>query len=897
MMKRVLYLGFLILFFFAFGNQRALSQVGGKNRDKESIKKFAQTSENKIRFEEISKNQVNKIKKELRNDTFNEFLNTAYFDEQLKLIVLVLKKNESDKSLLKVDFSSFNSLEILVLSGFGITDNITPILPGSLTMLDLSGNGNLTSIDLNNLTNLGWLKLESCGITTLKTAQLPNSLKELNLNRNNELTNIELQELKKLERLHLSSTGLRILHSSQLPDSLIYLYIKEYRQMESVDLRGLNQLDYLNLSSSGIKNLISAYLPNSLKELELGWSKYLVNLNLNDLTNLKKLNLRESNLKNFNLFKFPKSLAKMNLSGCQNLINIDSREIGNLEELDLSRCSITHIRSSQLPNSLKILNLGFNENLKVVDLKRTFKLEKLDLSYCGLASFNSLKLPDSLKDLNLKGNDDLRGRRAIDFEYLTNLEKLDLSRCDIKEIDYIQFPPSLTELYLKYNENLNKVALIHDKLKILDLSDCNITELNLEKVPGITELDLSNNKNLTINHLRDFSNLKSAKLSNCNIEKLTLSNLPRLTKLYLDSNINLDIINLSGSKLEELSLPTEGSSIIVKEGEEGYIEIARIKFQREENGSTFIHFFDNKGKPKDCLLEGHINGQYARVEIKYNDNGSPGYRNWRASELNQSFWHKVKKNPLLSSLIPLISMVIYSFVFLIVIRLILILPNSREIQRILKKLGVRKVNSIILNLAILYWPNFRFKILYSFREELSGPANAKDKILPINHLIVSEIINGKESVPIPIIYVIGNINCPMVLRGPTGSGKSAFIENMIFQLYEKYLKDKKSPIPVHLYALQCNVGVLKAIKNKLENCLVPGEEVIRDLIKDKKMTVFIDGLNEGLSDLTNIKKNITDFISDFEQGNILVSTQVDIDVLPQTKIHLLTQLERSNTDD
>ena len=864
-MKRPLIIGSVILVLLAFGSQVLFTRNTSLSpeTDRERIKKFAEANNMKETFVEIPLEKYEDIQKKFREETLSDSP-TTYFDKDEKLIVLVLKRRgDSGDPFLRIDLSSFSDLKVLVLSGCGITDSKFPILPGSLTMLDLSKNRNLTSIDLNGLTNLENLKVGICGIVTIKSSQLPNSLKELNLNWNSQLTSLELKGLDKLEELHLSACDLTNLYSSPLTT----LNLKENKRLKSIDLRGISNLLKLNLSYNGITAIESGNLPDSLNELDLSYNSKLISMNLSGLTNIKTLGIMQCDLKTLNSFIFPGSLTQIKLHGNSDLKNVSLNGLTNLENLDLIDCGITHLTSSQLPDSLQHLYLGNNKDLKSVDLKRSIQLELLDMSYCGLKNLNSIKFPHSLRKLILKGNEALAERKKLYLDNLATLETLDLSKCGITDLDDLHFPPSLKELQLNDNRNLSKAALKLEKLEILNLSDCSLTELDVTQLPELEKLYLDKNRDLSIDDLGSLNHLQKLSLAACNIKKINLSGLPELTELYLHDNEDLDIVKLNISKLKMIELSKMGKKIQVHPVQNDfYIGIAEIKFLQENANLTsinFRNFRDEEWKYQDCSFEGDISGRGARIEIEY-EKGQSDVRIKKASELNER-----ERNHSPNWIGTILCILLIAIIIVVIF-----CTKSRKLKTVLSAIPLPKIIKPIITFSLLFSGRLRYRLLSDSIPRLMC-FNLKDlqesERESVDQFYVYEVKKeGKEDAK-PINSAIPDIQSPIVLRGKPGTGKITFVKFMVHKLYKDYSRTKKGPIPVFFKADQCQGGVLEAIAERIRQSQINDEKIIEALINEKIITIFIDGLSVGSGSIIG---NIKRFVEAFPEGNILISTEL-----------------------
>jgi len=231
---------------------------------------------------------------------------------------------------------------------------------------------------------------------------------------------------------------------------------------------------------------------------------------MTNLTNLKELNLYNSNIE-----------------WLDNICNLE-----NLENLNVWFCHI-----DELPDdfwnliNLKILELTNNDLSKFPD--SFFNLKKLeyldlfdnniDLSQYSFSSFPNLKY----LDLSLNNQASLLELNSNSFS--SSLQSLILINCNIKKLDISNL--NLSELNLSSNPELfesNENLKISDQtiknLKTLSLNSNNIIELPdwISKLRNIKELDLHNNwnwlhkdNNLQIDWLLNLTTLTKLDISWC----------------------------------------------------------------------------------------------------------------------------------------------------------------------------------------------------------------------------------------------------------------------------------------------------------------------------------------------------------------------------------------------
>jgi Leucine-rich repeat (LRR) protein len=146
--------------------------------------------------------------------------------------------------------------------------------------------------------------------------------------------------------------------------------------------------------------------------------------------------------------------------------------------------------------------------------------------------------------------------KQVDLSSLIELKKLCISDCDISDLNLSKLPPKLTELNISQNKNLKQADLSNlTELKVLDLSYCGISDLSLSKFPSpLIELKLYCNDNLRRVSLSNLPELQELNLYGCAIVELKLTNLPKLTKLIVEENKNLQTVILPKEIKEKIEI-------------------------------------------------------------------------------------------------------------------------------------------------------------------------------------------------------------------------------------------------------------------------------------------------------------------------------------------------------
>ncbi|CAH0754027.1 unnamed protein product [Bemisia tabaci] len=359
-------------------------------------------------------------------------------------------------------------------------------------------------------------------ITTLHTLDLSgNPLRILEPGIFDDLRSLESLTLNRCNITYISNTAFIFL------EHLKVLELAE-NNLKSVEwpivLGPLGRLEHLDLRHSGISNLPENAFGNNT------WLTRLI-LAENELTDLdvattlghNLIHLSELDLSNCHL-KGPLSedafanatnlkvlyLAGNHLSAAD--LAVALAPLVRLQVLSLRNCGLTRFPANtfhrftclqELDISRNPLNGAFTALLSPLET-----LEHLNMGYSNLEhiSKNTFERMTSLKTLILSGNR-LKSLESGLFQNLTHLKTLELNNCGLGRLNETVFfdnytYPDLEELRLSGNPleiPASGSILPHQlsRLRILDLSNCNITHLTqstFQTSRNITKLILSGNK-------------------------------------------------------------------------------------------------------------------------------------------------------------------------------------------------------------------------------------------------------------------------------------------------------------------------------------------------------------------------------------------------------------------
>jgi Leucine-rich repeat (LRR) protein len=258
-------------------------------------------------------------------------------------------------------------------------------------------------------------------------------------------------------------------------------------------------------------------------------------------------------------------------------------EFKSLEKLDLSFNNIDDIDSISGSTSLKELRIGGNSIYDYKTLKNFQHLELLDISNNGTIDFKSIPELDKLKYLDISGDQvkdystlkkfsslktlvisNAKNKNIITMPELNGLQKLDISSNGIYNSDLDLFN-KLTSF--KSLEELDISQNFISSIRSFRIQD----ETNAGKkqelmFPGITRLNISNNKLDDLNGLEDYPMLTDLNITGNSVSGIEqIKDLVKLKRLFLGSNSIRDIsvlayipglktLNISGNPIHDAEI-------------------------------------------------------------------------------------------------------------------------------------------------------------------------------------------------------------------------------------------------------------------------------------------------------------------------------------------------------
>lgn len=492
---------------------------------------------------------------------------------------LNLSTNASLK-LLDIENTPIESLNLL-----GTIDINRIILKNTdLTLLDLSENKKLTDViiesagELSSVNTSGLKELEELNLTYLPDllnidVSTNTNLLYLDVNQTG-LTMLNVSENLLLTNLNAKSTSLSTIDLSSNLD-LKYLSIDLDQLSVSENLK----LEYLDVSESQISALVLGGNP-LLISLDAHNTKLENGIDLSNNVNLNILNLNNTAVGAIDVSNNTK-LTKLYLSKT-NISELDISKCPSLSIVDISDNSISELMTHK-NKSLASLHCEFN-SIAELDLKLNTNLSRLDASDNHLSNLD-LSMNKYLHYIDLKNNDleTINLKNGIGNGSLINV--IDLTDNNLSCVFVNDYVYSASN-WLKIDEGVdfieegncgdNKYIFIEDdnfEQALIDLGYDDILdgEIIHHNVKGVSKLNISDKNISNLIGIEAFSSLDTLYASDNLITTFDFSITPNLLDIDLSNNrlVSVDIpefskllknINLSNNELESLIFLRQATS-------------------------------------------------------------------------------------------------------------------------------------------------------------------------------------------------------------------------------------------------------------------------------------------------------------------------------------------------
>ena len=381
--------------------------------------------------------------------------------------------------------------------------SITELTCSDMDITDVSG--------LEKMINLATLDLSNNNISSVNLAN-NTKLTSLNLSNNN-LTTADTSDLLLLTTLDLSHNRITSNKFNIRSNGNLVNLDASYNQINTVDISYNQALTNVNLSNNtfwSLDDIIDQGTYNvipKIKELDLSNN----NLSSDSIGALTKYTaLTDLDLSNNNLTTVDvtgnKKLVSLHIDGERGSTKskLNSLNVSGITTLKIISVDNNELTTLNVSSSTAAVSLSARNN-QLTSLTLNTKITEL---YVSENKLTSLSVPASVQSLNVANN----------------------------ELTTITFAASATAL------------------TNVDLSNNKLTTLNISKIKGLKELNVSNNRGLTAitTHTTNYTSLTKIDASNCSLTALTVNSYINLVSLNLDHN-NLATLNVAkNTKLTDL---------------------------------------------------------------------------------------------------------------------------------------------------------------------------------------------------------------------------------------------------------------------------------------------------------------------------------------------------------
>eukprot|EP00127_Corallochytrium_limacisporum_P002447 Clim_evm4s128 gene=Clim_evmTU4s128 len=164
----------------------------------------------------------------------------------------------------------------------------------------------------------------------------------------------------------------------------------------------------------------------------------------------------------------------------------------SLLELDVSDNKINRFGDIAGCDSLQVLDIRNNPLSGMHDLPRLANLCEFNMANNQLVILEGLERLPSLNSANFSGN----RTTSVDLrDQVPSLTKLDLSHNELKSLRGLHHCMQLLELDVSYNQDLGSLSMgVHEKLRYLVASNCDIQSLSGLNAPNLMHLDVRQNR-------------------------------------------------------------------------------------------------------------------------------------------------------------------------------------------------------------------------------------------------------------------------------------------------------------------------------------------------------------------------------------------------------------------
>lgn len=269
------------------------------------------------------------------------------------------------------------------------------------------------------------------------------------------------------------------------------------------DALEVTSLDLFTSGDNKISDLTGIEAFKNLKELVAG-NNALTSVSLSENTALEKLHLSINQLKTIDL-SANTELTTLSI-GRNQLEEIDLSANINLQYLSIEA---NHLQSLDMSNNTELVDLNaiVNELHSIIGLEKTTKLKTLNLAWNDLEELD-LNLP-TLEGLNIENN----FMKSLKIDGCTSLEYLLATQNELPTIN-TDTNPALKHLKVSYNQISSLLLSNNLDLEILWASGNQLSNLDVSQSPGLYDLRIIRNQELTCIKIGQGQNIPTVQKEN-----------------------------------------------------------------------------------------------------------------------------------------------------------------------------------------------------------------------------------------------------------------------------------------------------------------------------------------------------------------------------------------------
>lgn len=343
----------------------------------------------------------------------------------------------------------------------------------SLTAINLAGDSNILSLSANNCTSLQSIDCKSEYLGNFSANNCP-LLDEIKLVSFSSLNAFQIANCPNLKNIQIEKYGNDSFDATNIVN-LEHLYLGSPWYYPGYNTNFLGTLQNLIISN----NL-------KLKTLSLRNHK-LTQLNINGLPKLESVSMELAYNSGSTYTPQPdfttEFLQSINIQNCPLLTSVTFPGQKGLKNITIKNCvSLTSLEHSN--SWMASPELG---ELKTVDIEDCSALSSVNFSY------------NQMTDFKLKNTGattiDISHNELTNFELLNNnnLATILASKNKLASLNFSTLPNNLQKLDTSFNL-ITSVAGISSSIKILDISNNNLTSFNIQNLPNLETITMGRNK-------------------------------------------------------------------------------------------------------------------------------------------------------------------------------------------------------------------------------------------------------------------------------------------------------------------------------------------------------------------------------------------------------------------